>query len=50
MAGVQQSKKKQWLKDESRYGDELCCPSLYFLAKLMAKLGVRWVAHQEEKM
>lgn len=39
VVGVQQPDKKEWLKDESRYRDELCCPNLYRLAKLMAKLG-----------
>lgn len=39
MVGVEQPNKKECLKDESRYRDELCCPSLYRLAELKAKLG-----------
>lgn len=36
VVGVQQPNKKEQLKDGSRCTDELCCPSLYRLAKLGA--------------
>lgn len=42
VVGVQQTNKKEWLKDESRYRDEICCLCLYRLARLMDKLG-GWV-------
>lgn len=40
VVGVQQTNKKEWLKDESRYRDEICCLCLYRLARLMDKLGM----------